>query len=128
MESSIQSRWQSNYNYNKDATSSNSVEEIQILPQGGTNWEKVTEQNNPSQVVISITLAGQISIPTEGKVLWTSKAWSNGNPREWNKHGGRTYDSVLQLRAGHNRNLRIDGKGTAFLSGDQARIYIDVRS
>ena len=94
---------------------SNSVEEIQILPQGGTNWEKINLTNNPSQVVISITLAGQISIPTEGKVLWTSKAWSNGNPREWNKHGGKDPDdSVLQLRAGHNRNLRIDGKGTVF--------------
>ena len=34
----------------------NSVEEIQILPQGGTNWEKINLTNNPSQVVISITL------------------------------------------------------------------------
>ena len=38
----------------KDATGSNSVEEIQVLPQDGTNWDKLTLGNNPSQVVIPI--------------------------------------------------------------------------
>ena len=47
----------------KDATGSNSVEEIQVLAQGGTNWDKLNLSNNPSQVVISITLP--VTIPTE---------------------------------------------------------------
>jgi hypothetical protein len=54
----------------KDATGSNSVEEIQVLPQVGTNWDLVNLGNNPSQIVISITFAGPIPGPIPGPIKY----------------------------------------------------------
>ena len=50
----------------KDATGSNSVEEIQVLAQDGTNWNKLNLSNNPSQVVISLTFAGPPQVEDGG--------------------------------------------------------------
>ena len=65
--------------------------------------------------------------PPSGQVLWTSKAWSNGRERILNKHEMPDPDDPrLTVAAGRCKNLRIDGKGNAFLSCHQSRMYIQV--
>jgi hypothetical protein len=64
---------------------------------------------------------------TGGQVIWSSKVWANGKTRTLASHGATDPDDPrVELRAGDCKNTRIDGKGTAFMSCNQGRLYINV--
>jgi hypothetical protein len=64
---------------------------------------------------------------TGGQVIWTSQTWANGKTRTLASHGAKDPDDPrVELRAGDCKNTRIDGKGTAFMSCNQSRLYINV--
>ena len=123
----------------EDASGSNSIKEINVLPGAdGAGWEKITQINNLSKVVISKSKdggnGGNVQIPgieLEGKVLWSSEVWNNGKERTIKEQGEKDPDdSMLQVRAGNDgkRKFEIDGKGTALLSGNQSRVYINAHN
>jgi hypothetical protein len=114
-----------------DATGSNSIQTISV--QNGTTWTSLILENNPSKVTISLnfTPKSEVSSLLEGEPLWTSEKWNNNNSRTLTGHGEKDPDdSKLQVRAGNDnkRKFEIDGKGTAFLSGNQSRVYINAHN
>jgi hypothetical protein len=81
----------------------------------------------PAQPETKQSPAPPSSPPPTGQTLWTSQSWSNGKPRLLNKHEmPDPYDPRLTVAAGKCKNLQIDGKGNAFLSCHQSRMYIQV--
>ena len=129
----------------EDASDSNSIKEIYVLPGAdGSGWEKLTQINNLSKVLISKSKdggnggnGGNVQIPgiedllSKGKLLWSSEVWNNGKKRTIKEQGEKDpEDSKLQVRAGNDgkRKFEIDGKGTALLSGNQSRVYINAHN
>ena len=108
----------------ENASDSNNIKEVSVLPEANEPWETLT-LDNLSQVVIS-NLEKPLDGPTpdtEGKLLWSSDVW-NRNKRTIK--GTDPEDDKLQVRAGGGyRKFEIDGKGTGTLTGHQVRLYIN---
>ena len=112
----------------EESSGSNSIEEVYVTSTSdGTGWRQLNlVNNNPSQVVISLT-SDQPLKPVDGTVgdgtvIWSSKGvWDNGKDRTFTSTDPDNSDS--QMRAGENRSCHVDGKGTAYFSGARGRMY-----
>lgn len=65
-------------------------------------------------------------LPTPGnKELWRSTSWSNGHARMLDKpHEFDPDDKMLENSGGNPRYTKIDGKGSAFITGDRNRFFV----
>ena len=103
-------------------------------PKPGMVWDPTSKQWKPKLEDAAFVPKGkkvvtppQPQTPTPqvggvGQVIWTSKGiWDNGKDR--------TFDSTdpddpnSQMRAGEGRSCHVDGKGTAYFSGQRGRMY-----
>jgi hypothetical protein len=65
--------------------------------------------------------------PPQGDLLWSSEAWSNGNPRELEPESEDPDDPLLFFsHAGEGGEASIDGEGTLTLNGMRSRFFIVV--
>jgi hypothetical protein len=65
------------------------------------------------------------SLPPGKEELWRSTSWSNGHARFLDKpHQFDPDDKMLENSGGSPRYTRIDGKGSAFITGDRNRFFV----
>lgn len=63
--------------------------------------------------------------PPSNKELWRSTSWSNGHARMLDKsHQFDPDDKTLENLGGSPRYTKIDGKGSAFITGDRNRFFV----
>jgi hypothetical protein len=113
----------------KDATGSNSVEEIQVL---ATNWDKLNLSNNPSQVVISINFVGpQLEVPGLVEIHNSNLVLSQEHTIQANKFS--TIDPLVDMTKGGEGDKTLyvkkgsDGKNYLTFGGDRTRwnVYLN---
>ena len=96
------------------------------------NYSAFDTKENSNVATITITVVDKTTPPPppdeEGKVLWTSEKWANGNARIIKGVARDPDDKQLEMRAGQSvdgeKQLEIDGKGEAKQTGERYRQYI----